>query len=196
MHHKSSAVTEYIIKNKYLLIFYCGVTAGTFFANFFGRDNINSWGLYNRDYLEMMSAVTFDYMQLWRYVAVKRVKMFGIMLLCAATSIKTVCMLAFMMIGGFELGIMVSMASMQYGAAGIILVFVSLFPQWIFYIAAIVMLIKIMTEAADRNHARISAQKKEKAQGAAVMLILVLLGIGVEALINPMLIKNYIYAIY
>lgn len=189
---QNSSIVSYIIKNRYLLMLYAGVIAGTFFANVFGRENINTWGLYNNDYLEMMSAVSFDYGQLWGYVALERVKLIGIMILCALTSIRTACMFVFMLLGGFELGIMVSMAVMQYGGAGIILVIVSLFPQWIFYVAAVMLLCQKFYNSTDKT----AESNKEKASAAALVLLLMFAGVCTEVLINPMLIKNLIYVIY
>ncbi|MGN0408617.1 MAG: hypothetical protein ACI4EJ_10175 [Bacteroides sp.] len=191
MRRHSISVTEYVIRNKYLLILYVGVIAGTFFANIFGRENINSWGLYNNEYLEMMTAVSFDYRQLFGYVALERAKLFGLMLLCGLTSVSTVCMLGFMLLGGFEFGIMVSMAVMQYGGAGVILVLVSLFPQWIFYIAAVMLMCRYCYGAKEKK-----TVKKEKAPATALMLVLIVAGVCTEVLLNPMLIKNLIYVIY
>lgn len=188
----TSDMMAYVIKNRYLLMLYIGVIAGTFFANLFGRENINTWGLYNGEYLEMMSAVSFDYGQLWGYVALERAKLIGLMILCGLTSINTICMFAFMIFGGFELGIMVSMAVMQYGGAGIILVFVSLFPQWIFYAAAVMLLCRHLYNNKDK----IPEAKKEKASALALAALLTLVGVCTEVLINPMLVKNLIYVIY
>lgn len=188
----ASDMMAYVIKNRYLLMLYIGVIAGTFFANLFGRENINTWGLYNGEYLEMMSAVSFDYGQLWGYVALERAKLIGLMILCGLTSINTICMFAFMIFGGFELGIMVSMAVMQYGGAGIILVFVSLFPQWIFYAAAVMLLCGHLYSNKDK----IPEAKKEKASALALTVLLTFAGVCTEVLINPMLVKNLIYVIY
>lgn len=188
----SSDIAAYIIKNRYLLMLCTGVIAGTFFANLFGRENINTWGLYNSDYLEMMSAVSFDYGQLWGYVALERAKLFGIMLLCGLTSIKTVCMFGFMLLGGFEFGVMISMAVMQYGGIGVILVIISLFPQWIFYVASVMLICRHLYEQAGK----VPETGKEKASAAALVLLLTLAGVCTEVLVNPMLIKNLIYVIY
>lgn len=191
MRRHLSSVTEYVIRNKYLLILYIGVIAGTFFANIFGRENINSWGLYNNDYLEMMTAVSFDYGQLFGYVTLERVKLFGLMLLCGLTYVSTLCMIGFMIVGGFEFGIMISMAVMQYGGVGVILVLISLFPQWIFYIAAVILMCRYYYSGGDKR-----SVKKEKAPATALMLVLIVAGVCTEVLLNPMLIKNLIYVIY
>ena len=183
--NSSKKLTAYITKNRYLLVLFMGVLAGTFFANCYGQDNIDAWGLYNKDYLEMMSMVSLNYRQLWWYVAVDRAKLAALLMLCIMTSVREILMLVITGFGGLELGIMVSMSAMQYGMAGTLLAAVSFFPQWIFYIAVMLMAV---------NASNVADNKKAPAIAAAIVLILV--GICTEVLINPVLVKNVIYMIY
>lgn len=181
----SKKLTAYITKNRYLLALFMGVLAGTFFANCYGKDNIDVWGLYNKDYLEMMSMVSLNYRQLWWYVAANRIKLVGILALCMMTTVRGILMLAVTCFGGAELGVMVSMSVMQYGMAGVLLVAASLLPQWIFYTAVMMMAINV-THVANNK----------KAPAAAAALVLILAGICTEVLVNPVLVKNVIYMIY
>ena len=180
--NSSKKLTAYITKNRYLLALFIGVFAGTFFANCYGQDNIDVWGLYNKDYLEMMSMVSLNYRQLWWYVAANRIKLVGILALCMMTTVRGILMLAVTCFGGAALGVMVSMSVMQYG---MLLVAASLLPQWIFYTAVMMMAI---------NASHVAGNKKAPAIAAAFVLILA--GICTEVLVNPVLVKNVIYMIY
>ncbi len=173
-------------KNIYLLLLAFGMVAGTFFANALSGTVAGELGMFDQNGLELLSGATPDVRQLFDYVVKSRVRLFFFVVLCGMTRIAMPCLYCMLLAGGFAAGAMVSVATMQLGGWGVLLVAASLFPQWIFYCAALWIIARVLYEM----------RGKEKAPAYGLAFLAVVAGVAAEVLVNPVLVKNLVYLIY
>ncbi len=184
-----------LIKKRFLIAMFVGLLAGTIIANVVGVKHISDWNIFNADFMERYMSVTIDNKNLWMYVLKSRIKDVIFLFLIGLTTISIQIAMLYMVYIGLGIGLIISMAVMQYGIYGVWLYIVSIFPQYIFYGIGIFIIIKWL------NVRKISANQEEgKRPSMWVLLpvtcIIMFAGTIAEAFINPAIMTSMITNFY
>lgn len=162
-------------------------------------ENIDFLGtdmLYGMKYMEV------DNSSLLAYILKKRIGTIGWVMLLATTYLGIVVTYAYAGWLGVSSGMLVSVAFANYGVKGIILLFVSVFPHYICYIPAWIMLLKGAREVCSFiyfpgrcKRTYISGRKDEirfVVSLLAKVIGVVIIGILLESYVNPKLLLGFL----
>ena len=182
-----------IVNNRFVIVLFLGIVAGSIFANVFGTTHINDWGIFDGEYLEKYTSISVNNGDLWKYVVKDRLRDYLFLCIISLTSISISMLMLYLFYIGMGAGLIISMASMQYGIYGIWLYIVSVFPHYIFYTIAMIVLINWKFTPNDFRRIRGTRQGM---LALVCTCVLVIVGTYLEAYINPTLIKDVIYNIF
>lgn len=182
-----------IVNKRFLIVLFIGLISGTLFANFFGTKHISDWGIFNGAYMEKYSTISINYTTLWKYVAEDRIRDIIFISIISLTSISVSIFLLYLFYIGMGIGLVISMATMQYGLFGVWIYVVSIFPQYIFYGLALYFIANNLTK-----HKKIDSKNGNYKIAASIFIscLLVLIGTCTEAFINPGFMKSIINNMY
>lgn len=169
---------------KFFVLFYMlGFLVGIFYANVFSKDYIASMGIFNEFFLSQYAqtdVVMGEYM--WYVV---RVRVLPLVLIGAlsCTRLRKSVVVCFLAWTGFSSGMILTSAVMKMGLKGVILCLMSLTPQFVFYIAAYLVLLWYLFD-----------YPKAKWNLTKTTFFLTLLGMGIilECYVNPILMKMFL----
>lgn len=161
------------------------------------------------DYLEQMQSIIDLYIKHYYSVIINKeelliylikVRFLVLVFLCILGNTKwsDIAMGSYCLWIGFSAGIFVAMVTIQKGLSGFILVFMSLLPQYLVYIPAFVILFfeiihrrKILDNEEDSFH-----EKTRYICVCVVVMVLFLIGIWLEAYVNPIFTKKLLTNYY
>ena len=169
---------------KAMVALFLGILFGSLFANIYGIGHREQWGLLSRTYIEQMSGVEWNQQSLWQDIAADRIRLFAVMILIGMTAVSAILMLLYLLGLGFCIGVVVSVATMQYGTGGLLFSVMSLFPHGIFYGLALAIFVKLAMD------------KKITPTAIGIAVGVMLLGITTEALMNPLIMREMAYQLY
>lgn len=185
-------ISNFLSKYRFVLLLFIGMLIGTTLFNvgasvdaaFLTKDSIT---FFAQDYMSMFQTVSINNELLFRHVALSRIKII-IFLMCGCMTryynVWIKIAIAFM---GITSGIIVSCCAYSYGFMGVFIYVASIFPQWIAYILAFVFLVKMLNQYR-RDYRQIVIN-------LAVIILLVIVGIYLETMINPFIIK-WVYSLW
>lgn len=182
-----------------LPMFCVGVVAGFFLVNIGKSTFIESTGLFDESVLSGIKYMSVDGSTLFYYVLRKRMLAFLIMAVLATTYLGfAVCACAAVWCG-MASGAFVSVLTVRYGMKGLILAAIGVFPQYLFYIPAIVLMLKwcigLYRAIYSRGSYGEGADKifwLKKLGRLGVIGAIVVVGCLMEGYVNPRLLIGYL----
>ncbi|MFR1766083.1 MAG: stage II sporulation protein M [Lachnospira sp.] len=177
-----------LIRYRFLLLILAGVVFGTCYANLMYKYGTYNKNIFTDDFLSVYDEVTINSLILWGYVCKNRLKDFLLMIILGLTGLcKPVFIAVFVMLGICS-GTLLSFDVMRYGFTGILIYVVSIFPQYIFYMTALYIMVKAMYK---KNFHRTKMWLL-----IVLAFIIVIIGTYFESYVNPVILKNIYYLIY
>ena len=178
----------------FLLGFLAGVS-----AVYFGRNSLLiKTDLLGEDVLYQMKYMEVDSSVLFRYVLCRRAKDFLILIIMSTTYLGLIFCGGMAVKYGFSLGLFLSTAFCNYGIKGILLGIVGVFPHYMMYAPAVIMLLR-WCEDIYRNiyfYHNITGQGKKSLPGKLGKLVIIfgmiVFGCILECFINPNLVKCFL----
>ncbi|MCM1025267.1 MAG: stage II sporulation protein M [Roseburia sp.] len=182
-----------------LTVFCLGILAGFFVINFGKSIMLEHTGMLDEDTLYRLKYMSVDGNALFCYVLRKRMTVFLAMAVLATTYLGyAVCMGAAAWCG-MSAGVFLSALFLRYGLKGLILALVSVFPQFLFYIPAVIMMLGWSEDLYRAIYSRgRTADIRErsfvlkKAGWLGAIALIILLGCLLEGYLNPGLLIGYL----
>jgi len=176
-----------------LTIFTVGVFAGMVIMNLGKSTLLENTGFLDEYTLYQMKYMTVDSSALFYYVLGKRMKMLLILAVLSTTY------LGIFVCGGITLwygvcaGAFLAASVLRYGIKGILFVVVGLFPQYIVYVPAMVILLLWCM----RIYGKIYFEKTEISVPRSLMqllgiLLVFIVGCVLESFLNPVLLRGFL----
>lgn len=170
-------------KRKLLSFFLTGFILGVFYIVLLGRSE-NSNMLMSSYFFSKYQYMEYSSLDLLGYILKSRLLMLVFLWLMGLTVIGSMTVLLFSLWAGFSFGLIVTMAVVKLGMAGILLCIISMLPQYLVYFPAFLFgLLRIyeMAQAKKRNGAYAGA--------FGLTFLLVLAGAILESYAAPLLLK-------
>jgi len=173
-------------KKKVLLFFLTGFVLGVFYITLLGHSE-NSNMLMSSYFFSKYKYMEYSSMDLLIYILRSRFTSLLFLWLMGLTVIGSGIVLLFGLWAGFSFGLIVTMAVLKLGIAGILLCVISMVPQYIIYFPAYAFGVLRIYELG----------QKKKVSGAYVAVLfivgfLILIGGILESYVNPLLLKSLI----
>lgn len=118
---------------KIIIFFLVGVVLGMLFANFFSPSYAQKYFLFDQHYFSFLQSVDINCVIVFQLALMSYMKEYLLLILLSITIIGTPVILLHDTYKGFLVGFLVSTATMQFGAKGIIYFIACLFPQYIIF---------------------------------------------------------------
>lgn len=169
----------------WLLPFLIGFLAGVLLINtgtFLKLENSNildEYTLGRMKYLELNCNTFF------LYVLQKRMTTVWLLMLFCITAIGLYVLWGYLLWTGFALGTLLSVAVMRYGMKGILLLLAGIFPHYLCYVPACLLLLRI----GQRMHTRIQ-EIWQYGMSFLGLHIVVIIGVLLESYVNPYIITK------
>ncbi len=194
------AIKEPSLQRKWLFLFFGGICIGVLFANLLGGRYMDQINLLS-DYLlqkyrgsEIQSGELFWYCLKTRILPMCYIWMFGLTMFGRFVGYWYVVWY------GFSTGSMLSIATMRFGAKGILLCIAGVLPQYIFYIPALFMLLMMSAGVSARLYGKGGSIQtvyggRKKLIGVyfvlfVVMAVVCIIGVTCESYVNPFVLKK------
>ena len=169
------------------------------FAVYFGRGILlNRAGMLDEDTLYRMKYMTVDSSILFWYVLCKRCRNFLVLIIMATTYLGWIFCGGVTVKYGFSVGFFLSTAVFRYGIKGILLGIVSIFPHYLCYLPAMILLLR-WCEDMHRSiyfYHNTTGQGKKSLPGRlgklALIWIALVFGCLLECFVNPALLKGFL----
>lgn len=162
---------------------------GIVLANLVSREMLMTYGILNEYFLSQYSYQTVDGKRLLCHILVERGKVaFTIFLLGKVMNGKVFAVLIKSLVAA-GIGFLIVVAIVNLGVKGIVISLMGLFPQWIFYLAALILYGSIRSETEYSSLGRREMYVNAPGQIVRWILIVLCMGLGVmtESYINPIL---------
>ena len=180
------------------LLVFDGIVVGLF-AVYFGRGILlNRAGMLDEDTLYRMKYMTVDSSILFWYVLCKRCRNFLVLIIMATTYLGWIFCGGVTVKYGFSVGFFLSTAVFRYGIKGILLGIVSIFPHYLCYLPAMILLLR-WCEDMHRSiyfYHHTTGQGKKSLPGRlgklALIWIALVFGCLLECFVNPALLKGFL----
>lgn len=182
---------------RYRFVLLGGFLLGILLANGMGIEILNSYGVLNAYFLEQFLYGTLDQTALFGSVLSQRLQVCSYLILLDLLIQNTLFQKSIGALFSMFLGIYLTAAISNFGIKGIVLGFLLLFPQWIFYGAAFAFFCYGARRREKRGmvvHAGYHTKKEILFHIFFFVgfLCLVLLGCALESSLNPIILKKTI----
>lgn len=184
---------------KMFAIFCLGVLAGILIMSFGKSILLENTGIFDEYTLYRLKYMSVDGNALFCYAFRRRMTTLLVMAVLATTYLGYVVCMGAAAWCGMSLGVFLSALSVRYGIKGLILAFVGVFPQFLFFVPAIVMMLGWSESLYRAIYSRSLAADVsgrafilKKAGWLGLIALAVLLGCVMEGYINPGLLIGYL----
>lgn len=184
---------------KLLPVFCAGMLAGFFIMNLGKSILLGNTGLFDEDTLYRMKYMSVDSSALFCYIFRKRMMVLILVAVLSTTYLGYVVCLGVTVWCGMSSGVFLSVLAARYGIKGLVLAVVSIFPQYLFYIPAVIMMLGWSESLYRTIYSRgISADLGNRAfvmiklGWLGIIAALVLLGCLMEGYVNPGILIGYL----
>ncbi len=176
------------LKYVFFVLFFIGVLA----ANILGKESLQQMGIFNTYYLQQLQYAGIDETELLLYLLKERLTILFLLGIFGITEFWYPVHLVYVAWNGGALGFLFVSAISGLGMKGILLVLLSLFPQYIFYVALYLVLLEVHTLLHNgmRNGSGGRGKGGRYLLGAGLIFVLFVFGILTETYINPHIMKN------
>lgn len=182
-----------------LPVFCAGVLAGILTINIGKSTFVENTGLFDEYILSGMKYMTVDGSALFYYVLRKRMLLLLTMAVLSTTYLGYVVCIGAVAWCGMASGTFVSALVLRYGIKGLVLAMVGLFPQYLFYVPAIVLMLgwceSLYRAIYSRGACADPADKvfwMKKLGRLGMIGAIVALGCLMEGYVNPRLLIGYL----
>ncbi len=184
-------ISNVLSRYRFVVLLFIGMLIGTILFNvgasidaaFLTKDSIT---FFAEDYMSMFQTVSINNELLFRHVAFSRIKLIIFLMCGCMTRYYNVWIRIAIAFMGITSGIIISCCAYSYGIVGVLIYVASIFPQWIAYVLAFVVLVKMLNQYR-RDY-------RQMVSNLAVIVVLVAVGIYMETMINPFIIK-WVYSL-
>lgn len=183
----------------YVNLFCIGFVVGIFVLNIGKKFLLDNTALLDEYTLYQMKYMTVDSAALFWYVFRRRILGVVFLLIAATTYLGLVACRGVVVWYGFSTGVFLAALIARYGIKGILLAGVSIFPQYILYVPAMLMLLvwceMLFRGIYYRNGEDVAEDKKTAMKRAGkVFLIIVIMAVGclLESYINPYFLLGFL----
>lgn len=193
---KTTGYTKKIFFIIFMIAFLCGIL----FANLFAKDYIGNVGILSDYFLNKYKYMEINQSELFLYVLEKRIVPFLILGTLGITSFGIILQFGVAGWFGFSAGLFLSAATMKYGFKGILLCIGSIFPQYLIYIPALMVLMYkeygVWAELGNKTGIQNRIKKTKKQIYIEYLIVLILtgilifLGVMAESYLNPAIFKK------
>lgn len=187
------------VGKRLLPVFCAGLIAGILVMNMGKSILLEDTGLFDEYTLYRMKYMTVDSSALFCYAFRKRMTVFVLVAVLATTYLGYVMCRAAAAWCGMSLGIFLTALSVRYGIKGLVLAAVCVFPQYLFYVPAVVMMLgwceSLYRTIYSRGVSADGGGKKflmKELGRLGVIAALVILGCLSEGYVNPGLLTGYL----
>lgn len=165
------------------LVYFIGFAAGILYANFIARNYVTMTGIFHEYFLNQYTQVTIvkeDY--LW-YLLRWRAMPLALMICMANLGFRKITAAGILLWTGFAAGILSVAAVLRMGIGGMLLCIAGIFPQYIFYVPAYLLLIRYYYRYPQ------SEWNGTKSGFVAIMMVA---GILSEVYFNPVIVRWFV----
>lgn len=181
-----SGAKRFFARYRVALVIFAGILAGTIYANVLVSYGKGQALVFNSGFLATFDEVSINGTYLWQYVCKTRLKDFALILIIGHTKIGKVAFNVYLAYIGISAGALISFAVMHYNVAGVLIYFVSVMPQYIFYGISLWFIMKMIYNTEIRTQNKIVI--------VIIAIMLLIAGTYMEAYVNPeMLKKLYVF---
>ena len=173
-------------KKLFVICLLLGVVLGTVFGNVLKDFYLDSFVLFNPDYIKALKESNIDGLSVAQMAFVSYFKSFGLMCLFVTTIIGTPCLYSHCIYKGFSVGFLITAATLRYGAKGILFFLAYNFPQSLIIVPMFVMLYVNGYELNYQLFSRIEHEHVKLSQYIPYVIILII------ALILASLMEGYV----
>ena len=183
-----------------LALFCVGLLSGIILMNVGKSILLENTGLFDEDTLYQMKYMTVDSSALFCYILRKRIGKLLILAVLSTTYLGLAACVGTVFWYGCSAGILISSLSMRYGVKGIMLAVVSIFPQYLLYVPAMVVMLgwceTVFRGIYHRNSGGYEALDKgfmiQKAGQLVAIILAMIAGCLLEGYMNPHLLKGFL----
>ncbi len=183
-------------KKRLKYLFFGFFFIGILIANLFGKEKLAQFGIFNNYYLQQFEYAQIDETDLFLYIVRERLPVLGFLVLFGMTEFWYPMHLLFVAWNGGAIGFLFVSALSNLGVKGILLVVLSLIPQYIFYVLMYLLLFELQgMQHGEAGNGFSGGKIKHKGKylvGFGIILLFAVFGILTETYINPFLMKNII----
>ena len=186
-------------KIPYLPLFVIGLILGTIFMNYGKKVLLENTGLLDEYTLYHMKYMTVDNSAFFYYLLRQRIMDVLLMVIIATTYLGVIFVAAKTIWYGATVGMFLSAAAIRYGMKGIFLVITGVFPQYIVYIPAYIILLNLCEKTCRSIYFKDSSADmsimnliRSKIIRLLVILVAVVFGCILESYLNPIIFMNFL----
>lgn len=193
-------IKEPSLRKRWLFFFLLGICLGILFANLLGNRYIDKISLLSDYMLLKYQRMDLQQEKLFRYCLEARVLPMCYIWVFGLTMFAAVVGYLYVMWFGFTAGALLSIATMRFGAKGVLLCLCGVLPQYIIYVPLMLALLAVSSGTGMRLYGRGGMRGtvyggKRKLIGTYFLVFLLLLvvcimGIFLESYVNPFLLKK------
>ena len=173
-------------RKQFLVFFMPGFLLGIIYVNFIVRKYMAEPGIFSDYFLDQFQSVTVDAREYIWYLLRLRAVPFLALAGLSFTKARKISAVLFLVWTGISAGILISSAVLNMGIKGSLLCIVGLFPQFLLYIPAYVVLLWYCYTAPQTHWNR---------QKTVFVSLTMAVGIILEMYVNPILVKAFLSVI-
>lgn len=170
-------------RKQFLAFFMPGFLLGIIYVNFIARKYVAEPGIFSDYFLNQFQKVQVDAREYIWYLLRVRALPFLVLAGLSFTKVRKVSAVLFLIWTGISGGIFISMAVLNLGIRGSLLCITGLFPQFLFYIPAYLMLLR---------HCCTFPQSQWNRQKTVFVSLMMSVGILLELYVNPVIVKAFL----
>ena len=187
---------------RWLYLFFGGFLIGIFILNIWRDAFLQEMELLNAASLSRLRYMQIDGGTFFLYVLRERMGTVAVLCLLATTYLGTLAVSAYALGMGAMAGVVLSVASIRYGIKGILLILVSILPQYLLLVPACIMLMEWCYRLCtalyhpERSRDAVYGMRRQYLFRKAVQLLIIvgilLVGSVIESYIHPMLLSGFL----
>lgn len=170
-------------RKQFLAFFMPGFLFGIIYVNFFAVKYMAEPGIFSDYFLNQFKDIRIDTSEYIWYLVRLRAIPFCVLILLSFTKLRKAAAVLFLVWTGISAGILISSAAADLGLRGCLLCVAALFPQFLFYIPAFVVLLWYCYTVP---------QSRWNRQKTIFVCLAMSLGFITELYVNPVLVKGFL----
>ena len=170
-------------RKQFLAFFMPGFLLGIIYVNFFAKTYMAEPGIFSDYFLNQFVNTKIDVSDYLWYLLRLRVVPFLALGALSFTRLRKAAAVLFLIWAGISGGILISAAAADLGIKGCLLCVTALFPQFLFYIPAFVILLWYCCSAP---------QNRWNRQKTIFVTLTMALGLILELYVNPIIVKGFL----
>lgn len=170
-------------RKQFLVFFMPGFLLGILYVNFIAKNYMAEQGIFSEYFLNQFRSSHVEIREYIWYLLRLRAVPFLVLIGLSFTRVKKAAAVLFLCWTGISFGILVSAAVLSMGLKGSLLCVAGLFPQFLFYVPAYLVLLW---------HCYMLPQSGWNRQKTVFMALMMAVGIVLELYVNPILVKIFL----